>query len=185
MSEKEAEFAENWLAGRMTMIVSDALEEPPTLDWLLEKARICVLRDGTTDFLIDPWNEVEFSNRGSATETEFVGRSLQRLKAFCARYGCNVWVVAHPAKPLPIKAGEKRNPPGPYDISGSAHFFNKADMGITIDSPIPGVADVICWKSRFRRWATKGTIVNLHYEVLTGRYSEPSIRGPGDLEIDL
>jgi twinkle protein len=175
MSEKEAEFAEGWLAGRMTMIVSDALEEPPTLDWLLEKARICVLRDGTTDFLIDPWNELENANRGGATETDYIGRSLQRLKAFCARYGCNVWIVAHPAKPLPVKAGETRKPPQAYDISGSAHWHNKADLGLTIDSPKNGIADVICWKSRFRRWATRDTSVRMHYEVLTGRYSEPSL----------
>jgi twinkle protein len=186
MSKAEAAHAEKFLAGRMTMIVSDALEEPPTLDWLLEKARICVLRDGTTDFLIDPWNEIDNGNRGGATETDFIGRSLQRLKSFCARYGCNVWIVAHPVKPPPIKAGEKRNPPSDYDISGSSHWFNKADLGLTIDSPKPGSADVICWKSRFRRWSQKKTMVSLSYNILTGRYFEPSIQSRewGTEEID-
>jgi len=174
MSDAETEHAERWLSARVSMIVSDALEEPPTLDWLLEKARICVLRDGTTDFLIDPWNEIDNGNRGGATETDFIGRSLQRLKAFCARYGCNVWIVAHPAKPPPLKSGETRPPPGPYDISGSAHWYNKADMCITIDSPSEGITDVICKKSRFRRWSNRDSKVRLAYDKLTGRYREAS-----------
>ncbi len=185
MTKAEAAHAEQFLAGRMTMIVSDALEEPPTLDWLLEKARICVLRDGTTDFLIDPWNELSFDSRGTATETDFIGRSLQRLKAFCARYGCNVWVVAHPAKPLPVKAGEARKSPEAYDISGSAHWANKADLGLTIDSQTKGTADVICWKSRFRRWSMKSTKVSLSYNVLTGRYAEPQRGRPVNPDEDL
>lgn len=184
MTESETETAERFLAGHMSMIVSDSLEAPPTLDWLIEKARICVLRDGTTDFLIDPWNEIDNGDRGGATETDYIGRSLQKLKAFCARYGCNVWIVAHPAKPPPVKAGEKLKPPGPYDISGSAHWFNKSDLGLTIDSPVSGAAEVICWKSRFRRWSSKNATARLNYAVITGRYGEPSLHQTRDWDTE-
>ncbi len=169
MSVEDVMHAEAWLTDRVVMMVCDAEDQSPTLDWWLEHARMAVLRDGVTDALIDPWNEVEH-NRGDMTETEYIGRSLQRLKAFALRHGCNVWVIAHPAKPVPLKPGEKRGAPGPYDISSSAHWFNKADLGLTVHSATPGMAQISVWKARFRRWARRGDVADLEYDDQTGRY---------------
>jgi twinkle protein len=174
MDDAEIADAEAWLGNHITMIVSDAEDQAPTLDWLLERARYAVLRDGTTDFLIDPWNEVEHQ-RGTASETDYIGRALQRLKAFALRYGCNVWIVAHPAKPPPLKPGEKRAAPGPYDISGSAHFANKADVGITLHGSGGNSVVVHVWKCRHRRWGRRDTEALLEFEPAIGRYSSPAL----------
>ena len=154
------------------MSVCDAEDEAPTLDWLIERARATVLRDGATDLLIDPWNEID-DQRGQQNETAVIGRALQRLKGFALRHGCNVWVIAHPAKPIALKSGEKRAAPGPYEISGSQHWANKTDLGITVHSPKPGTAEIHLWKPRFRRWGKRGAVASLDFDELTGRYSTP------------
>jgi twinkle protein len=116
LSDDEIDHAERWFEPRLVMLVCDAENQAPTLDWLLEHATISVLRDGTTDLLIDPWNEVETSRGNGQTETEQIGKALQRFKAFALRHGCNVWITAHPSKPDP-KADAKAAP-GPYQIAG-------------------------------------------------------------------
>lgn len=173
MSASDIERAEIFLADKVTMLVCDAEDTAPTLDWLLERGRACVLRDGTTDFLVDPWNEVDQA-RGTMSETDFIGFCLQRLKSFALRHGCNVWIVGHPAKPQPLKANEKRGAPGPYDMAGSAHWVNRTDLGITIHSPDPGVAELHLWKSRARRWGSRATLAIMEFDKMCGQYSTPS-----------
>lgn len=172
MNENEVQRAEQWLTDRVVMILNDAEDDPPTLDWVLDHGRMAVLRDGVTDLLIDPWNELDHQH-GDMTKTDYIGRSLQRCKAFGTRYGCNVWMVAHPAKPPPLRPGEKRGAPGPYDISDSAHWFNKTDVGITVHAPEPAMSDVMLWKARFRRWGKRNSSGRLEYDDLTGRYTTP------------
>lgn len=176
MSDDEIREAETWLADRVTMLVCDAEDQAPTIDWVLEHARAAVIRDGVTDLVIDPWNEIDHTRGPGITETEYIGRSLQRLKAFGLRHGCNIWLIAHPAKPQPLKTGEtKGSAPGPYDISGSAHWFNRADLGITVHSPRSGSAEIHLWKARFvRRWGKRGDVALLDFNPLTGCYGTPS-----------
>lgn len=171
MTKEDVREAGAFLADRVTMLVCTG-EVAPTVDWLLERARSCVLRDGATDFLLDPWNEVD-QTRGDMSETDYIGRCLQRFKAFALQHGCNMWIIAHPAKPPPIKPNEKRPAPGPYDINGSAHWANKTDLGLTVHSPSPGVAELHVWKSRTRRWGARGTIAVMDYDQITGRYTSP------------
>ena len=125
---------------------------------------------GITDLLIDPWNEI-VKERGELSETDFIGQSLQRLKAFGLRYGCNIWICAHPAKPQPIKPGEVRQAPGPYEIASSAHWANKTDCGITVHaSTEPGRTGIHIWKTRFARGGRKGNMALLNFYQESGRY---------------
>jgi twinkle protein len=171
MTDGEIVRAEVWLRDRMVLLVSDAEDEPPTLDWIIEGARAAVLRDGVTDLLIDPWNEIEHQ-AGDMTETQYVGRALQRLRAFAFRHGCNVWIVAHPTKLHPAKPGESLSAPGLYDISGGANWANKADLGITVHTPAE-VTEIHLTKPRYSRWGRRGTKAELEFDGLTGRYRTP------------
>jgi len=183
MTDVDIRGAEAWLSGRMTMLVCDAEDQSPTLDWVLERARAAVLRDGATDLLIDPWNEIDHTRANNVTETEYTARGLQRLKAFGLRHGCNVWVICHPAKPMGLKPGEKAPAPGPYAISGSAQWFNKADMGITVHSPSKHVTEVHLWKARFRRFGSHPASATVDYDPMCGRYSTPfdALRDPAKM----
>ena len=173
MSKEEATEASLWFGTRLTPVTSDTEAEEPTIDWLIEKFSSAVLRDGVTDILIDPWNEV-VQTRGGMTETDFIGVALQKLKAFGLRYGCNIWIVAHPAKPPPLRSGDAPRIVGPYDISGSSHWANKTDLGITVHSTEWGCSEVHIWKSRFSRFGSRGASAKLVFDQTTGRYSDPT-----------
>jgi twinkle protein len=173
MSDEELRNASWWLRDRLFMLVNDAEAQRPTVDWLLELARITALRDGTTDLWIDPWNEMAHQRPVQQREDEYIGESLQRLLAFGNRYGCNVWVNVHPVTLRP-RPGEKLQPPGPYDIAGGAMWFNKADLMLTVfrpaDSPL---SQIIVRKAKDPEWGRRGDSAELAYSVDTGRYSTP------------
>jgi len=178
MSEDEVSQAEAWLGQRLTMLVCDAEDESPTMDWVFEHARLAVLRDGITDLLVDPFNEMDHTRAAGVTETEHIGRFLQRARAFGLRHGCNFWIIAHPAKPMGVKPGEKPAVPTAFQISGSAHWFNKADLGLTIHRPDLGISEAHLWKSRHRRWGQHPNSAIMNYDPVIGVYSAPSDNFP-------
>jgi hypothetical protein len=53
---------------------------------------------------------------------------LPQIKRFAQNYDCHVWFVAHPR----VLRDWRGEPPNLYDISGSAHFINKADNGLVV-----------------------------------------------------
>jgi len=134
--------------------------------------------------VIDPYNEIEHNRTivnatKNMSETEYVSHFLSKLRRWTRSANVFTCLVAHPTK-LPrkkdheLKAGE--NPyscPTPYDISGSSHFRNKADICVAVHRPnITGVeVDVYVQKVRFRE---DGEICKgaLKYVVETASYSD-------------
>jgi len=101
-----------------------------TMKGILEKAYELVKRKGITRFIIDPWNYIEHNRPNGMSETEYVSVCLTELKVFCIKTDCHVFLVAHPTKLK--KENGKYEIATLYSISGSAHFFNKTDNGISI-----------------------------------------------------
>ena len=62
------------------------------------------------------------------SETEYVSQMLTKIKRFAQHHDVHVWFVAHPRQMRDWKG----QPPTMYDISGSAHFINKADNGLVV-----------------------------------------------------
>lgn len=95
-------------------------------------------RYGIKGLIIDPYNELDHKRPSSFTETEHVSRLLTKIKRFAQHYDCHVWLVAHPRAQRGLGVGggsASLPPPSMYDISGSAHFINKADNGIVVHRP--------------------------------------------------
>lgn len=123
--------ADELMAQRLSVIAHTARDEDTELDldYIIELAKVAVLRDGIRLLVLDPWNEIEHKRNPDETETEYAGRAIRALKRFALNYECAVWLVAHPRKPH--SDGNPR-PPSLYDLAGSAHFANKADYGLII-----------------------------------------------------
>lgn len=181
MTDDELSQAETYLRDRLIMLVADPDKEDqaPTLDWILERARLEVMRAGVTDLFIDPWNELEHRRPEGASETDYIGRCLQRLRAFSRRHGCNVWIVAHPTKLHPEKLGKPVPPPTLYNISGSANWANKADLGITVHT-VNGQTQIHLTKARFRRWGRRDAVAHLQLDIPTGVFSNAPVPLPGE-----
>jgi twinkle protein len=139
--------AEKLLDERFTVIAQNVEQEDAelTLEQLLELAKIAVIRDGVKLLVIDPWNEIEHKRRPDEGDHDYTGRAIRMIKAFARAYDCAVWVIAHPKKPA--EYGAKASAPGLYDVSGSAHWANKADYGVVIHRPdksVPVVEMTVC-----------------------------------------
>lgn len=106
-----------------------ASESAYTVEQILEHALELINGDFKLDHLvIDPWNELDSQRPQGMTETDYIGVSLQNIRRFARKYGINVWIVAHPTKPIKDRDGNVKRPTM-YDINGSSNWFNKADNG--------------------------------------------------------
>lgn len=125
--------------------------------------------------IIDPWNELEHWRPPGLSETEYISKTLSLIRNWARQNGIHVWIVAHPQK-LRRDDGGKLPVPTPDAISGSAHFWNKADNAITVwrDLADVGSQDVTIYvqKVRFKHVGRSG-FVTLKWDRVTGRYHEP------------
>lgn len=146
-------------------------DEGYTVDGILRLARAAVYRRGIRGFVIDPWNELEHTRPAGMSETEHTSQVLTKIRRFARAHGVHVWIVAHPTKL--IKDAKGTYPvPTPYDVSGSAHFRNKADMALSVWRDVNderAATEVHIQKVRFRESGQIG-MVELFYDKLTGRY---------------
>ena len=172
MTEAALLKAAEWVKDHFHLIRAD--DEAPTIDLILGAAKAAVLRYGIRGLVIDPYNEIEHRRPSSQTETEYVSELLSKVKRFAQRHGVHVWFVAHPAKLYRSKDSDKTPIPGLYDISGSANWVNKADLGIVVHRAFDGDptrAEIHIRKVRFKSVGKVG-VVKLRYDRPTGRYSE-------------
>lgn len=133
--------------------------------------------DSVDGLVIDPWNELTHEFKGS-TETNYVSGQLKLIGRFVKRQNIHAIVVAHPAKLAKekVKGGAMEYPvPTPYDISGSAHFRNKADNCLCLwrDESEPGTSTLFIQKVR-RNFVGRVGQVELKYATSTGRFTDPN-----------
>jgi len=126
--------------------------------------------------VIDPWNELEHRRPQNQNETEYISETLAYVRQFAREFNVHIFIVAHPRILHRDKDGNRPVPP-PYDVSGSAHWFNKADNCLTVwreTNPEIQTQDVQIHvqKIRFKHVGHAG-MVTLAYDRITGRYFEP------------
>jgi len=169
MTDDKVREGAAWVNKHFSFIRDEGDEAQP-LSWILDRAKTLVVRDGMRGLVIDPYNELQNDRAPHQTETEFIGKFLQRLKRFAARHGVHVWLVAHPAK-LYADRGKDLPVPGLYDISGSSNWANKADIGITVSRPdlTKPEVEIHVRKMKHRRCGKVGCEY-LRWNKITGRY---------------
>lgn len=143
-----------------------------TVEYLLAVADKLVLGFGISGLILDPWNELEHRRDRSMTEADYLSQALSRIRRFARTRKIHVFVVAHPR--LLQKEGKGYPVPTPYDISGGAQWWNKADNALAVwrDYKTPGSpTQVHIQKIRFREVGTLG-MVELYYDTVSGRFNE-------------
>lgn len=129
-NEWELEEADKWIDKQFSFIVPGD-DADVTLDWVLDRCEAAVIQHGVRVVVIDPWNEMDHARAHGESLTEYTGRAIKAFKRFAAKFGVLLIVVAHPAKMQRDKDGQY-SIPSLYDISDSAHWYNKADAGLVI-----------------------------------------------------
>ena len=130
MSDDEKAAADSWIDQYFRFLLPDDDSES-SLDWLLETMAAAVARFDPFVCVIDPWNEIEHVRPVGMTQTEYTGWAIRALKRFARKHRVHIIVIAHPAKLQRDRNGEYPKPTL-YDIADSAHWANKADLGVMI-----------------------------------------------------
>lgn len=123
--------------------------------------------------IIDPWNEMDHLRPSQFSETEYISHTLTMLRRYAREFNVALFLVAHPMKLAKDKDGNYPVP-RPYDISGSAHWYNKADNCIAIWRDVvnnPTHTEVHIQKVRFRITGKPG-MAELKYNPATTRYED-------------
>lgn len=172
MTELEMLDALEFLHQHFAMIVP---EESLTIQDLLAKAKGLVFQRGIRALVLDPWNEFDHRRAPGLSETEHVSASLGLIRRFARNHGVHVWVVAHPAK-LQKNLDDKYPVPRPYDISGSAHWYNRADNCLSIwrdvsDEQNRNRVEIHVQKIRNKHIGTIG-MTTLVWDYICGKFSE-------------
>lgn len=173
MDAAEKDAAKLWMDKHFAFV---ALPEP-TIEQLLEIGAELVKQHGMKGLILDPWNEIEHARPPELTETEYVGRTLGRVRRFARKYQVAVWIIAHPTKLQRDKQTGKRMVATPYEISGSANWYNKADNCLTVWRDLEDVhsqvVEVHVQKIKFREVGKPGVAELIWHWVYNG-YVDPS-----------
>lgn len=141
-----------------------------TVEGLLNKGKELVKKIGINCLVIDNWAFVEHKIERGMNEHQYTGLELSKIKIFKEAYNCGVVLVAHPQK-LKKENGKVEVASG-YSVSGSSHFFNKVDNGITVYRDFEReVVEVHVWKVRWR-FTGKTGMQEFKYNIDTTCYTE-------------
>lgn len=176
MDEDEVEAAEAWMEDKFFFCKPDS----PTMMSILAEAELHVpVRKQGDDWklgvVVDPWNQLEHHRPAHMNETEYVSKTLTDVIDHVRTWNLHLWLIAHPAKLQKDRTTGKLPVPTPHDVSGSAHFWNKADNCVTVwRDQVEGTQDVDIHvqKVRFKHIGRIG-LATLKYDRVTGRYHEP------------
>jgi twinkle protein len=170
LTPPERDAADRWIDA-MHLFLIPREDEDATLDWLLEKMELAVARYAARIIVIDPWNELEHDRRQGESETEYIGRAIRTLKRFAKAFKVHICVIAHPTKSVKDGDGNYKMPTL-YDISGSANWYNKADLGVIVHRENEDDTLIKVQKSRYHEVIGKPGEVRMHFSKDERRYVE-------------
>ena len=144
-------------------------EEDMSVESIMKSAKALVKQKGIKILVIDPYNKLDHQYNNNTSETQYISKFLDLLQKFAMFNNVLIFLIAHPKKMI------KGEVPSLYDISGSAHFYNKADYGFTvdrvkdIDNLMTNEIKVYWQKIRFKNLGKQG-ISELMYNYNNGRF---------------
>ena len=106
-------------------------EEIPNIEFILSKAKLAKRRFGINGLVIDPFNQISPDRDYAKREDEHIRDIIAKCQQFARNHEIVVWMVAHPHK-LHRNDSGMIPPPDLYQVSGSAHWANMADVGLVV-----------------------------------------------------
>lgn len=168
MTQEEMEWALSWINDHF-LFMDYRKGSPADITGILSAASQAVMRMGSRVLVIDPYNFVDRPN--SMTETEWVSVMLTEVSRWCKSHDCHVFFVAHPAKTGERGQNAKKYICTGVDISGSANWFNKTDIGLTLHRDENDNNSLHVWKVRYS-WIGQPGASPLDYEPANSRWSD-------------
>ena len=155
ITELELPEYARWVQNHLSVLMPEEF----SVDALLELAEVEVYRNRSKILLLDNWSAMVQDN-DRITETKRIGQELTKLINWGRNHDCAVFIVHHPTKIQRMPNRKSYFKPRPYDMSGSAQWYNKADSILCIwrdmdDGRNPVEIDV--QKIRYKEIGQEGT----------------------------
>jgi twinkle protein len=148
-----------------------ASERDATISHVLDRC-LPLLEHGLRGLVIDPYGEFEHRRPSGMTETEYVSQLLTEIRLFARKHAVHVWLIAHPTK---IQKQDDGNYAivKPYDIAGSAAWFNKPDNILSVyrTNDAPDLTQIHIQKVKFREVGHTGSCT-LRHDARTGTFAD-------------
>jgi twinkle protein len=168
MTEEDINTAKTFINNHFVFL-DQKDDSPATISSIIDRTKQAVMRLGVRGLVIDPYNYVDMTGNGKEEHLS-ISDMLTVITRFAKAHGLLVFFVAHPTKLYENSSGQFPVPTGQH-ISGSAAWFAKADVGITVQRDANDNSEVHCWKVRFK-WIGRQGKTTLGYDLPTGTYSE-------------
>lgn len=166
---REVIEADKWIDKHFTFLVPSEDDEV-NVDWVLDRCEAAVIQHDCKVIVIDPWNEMDHARNRDETTTEYTGRAIKAFKRFARKFMVHMIVVAHPSKQMKDKEGNYTIPTL-YDISDSAHWYNKADLGVVVHRESENNSIIRVSKSRYHDEIGVPGEVNATYQFYERRFT--------------
>lgn len=146
-------------------------ENELTIEKILQNAKLYVKSKGIKILVIDPYNKLDHQIEKNQTETQYISKFLDKLTLFAKLNDILVFLIAHPVK---LESGQI---PTLYNISGSSHFYNKTDYGLTVHrvfderNVMTNDIEIHIQKVKFKHLGEQGVSL-LRYNYVNGRFDE-------------
>ncbi len=170
MDEDEALQAFDWVNDHYMFMSTDA--EMPTVQTILDRAKVGILRMGAKVVVMDPANFLQHKDGDNDFNAQ-VDDALVQFKNFAMSHDVAFFLVAHPRKPGADSTTSWK--PTGYAIAGTAGFYNRCDVGMTIHRDEHDFTRAIVWKARFGHIAANGE-ATLSYDLATGQFTQAQAR---------
>ena len=147
MNVEQLDSAKKWLDDHF-LFMDYRRDGPTDIDGILDIASSAVMQMGCRILVIDPYNYLTMP--ASAKETDEISGMLTRVQQWAKSHDAHVFFIAHPTKVNGDGRGHKVVPTG-NDVSGSAAWYAKADIGWTMwrDPQNIEPSELHIWKIRW------------------------------------
>ena len=169
MNLDELDSAKQWISEHF-LFMDYRRDSPSEIEGILDIASNAVMQMGCRILVVDPYNYIELSKGGK--ETDEISALLTKVQQWAKSHDAHVFFIAHPTKVGSDGRNQKIVPTG-NDVSGSAAWYAKADLGWTlwrdphdIDPP-----EVHIWKIRWS-WIGNHGVCPLKFDRDIGVWSD-------------
>jgi len=156
IDERELPGYAQWVDNHMSILMPEEF----SVDSIIELADVEAYRNQISILVIDNWSAIVQDN-DRITETKWIGQELTKLQTWGRNHQCAIFIVNHPTKMQRMPGSSNYYRPKPYDMAGSAQWYNKADgiMMIYRDTDEPrNPIEVEVQKIRYKEIGTEGTV---------------------------
>lgn len=144
-----------------------------TLDMgrLINRIEFAARVHGVRVVCIDPVNEVDHQVPKGESKTDYMGRFIMELKALADDYNLLMIVCAHPPKDGVEKRLQKRGLLTLNDGADTAHWGNKADIGLCLWRNLDGPTLLHIDKLKDHETMGKPTLAEMHLDSRLNKFT--------------